>query len=397
LKPIIIDIGSYALKIGFGGEYAPRFDLPLVMGQIKDNIDFITKKRIFHELNIKNLKQEYFLGQEALYLRNYLDLKWLYDGRSILDEFFFEKVFELASDLLKANQTILISQPFYSNVVNQFGEKLFSAYNAYEVIPAVQPLLNFIASGTNTGLMVDIGHFLTQITPVVNGVILGDGARVVDIGGKDITDLLEQLLIERNAFAGVKQSSMLSPESLSETIKELYCYVSRDPAEELDNPRRRGSDIKFPLLYDETIQIQEERFLAPEVLFTPHTKNVDPLDKLIADIVINYDADIQQVLLGNILITGGTSLLPGLAERIYEELVRKFIDFDYKINVVPFARFGSPRYSTFFGAAKLTTTDVYKSFKISRVDYEMSGAINLPVTFLEEFFTIFQKTTGAEA
>jgi len=396
MKPLIMDIGSYALKIGFGGEFAPRFDIPMIVGKVRDNIDFIHRKNLFKDLNITNLKQEYFFGHEAMYLRHILDIDWICNGRTIKDEFFFNKIFEYALDLLKisiTNQTIVLTAPFYSEFGNSVGEKLFSAYNAYEVIPVAQSLLNCLAAGLNTGLIVDIGHFLTQITPIINGVIVTDGVRVVDFGGKDITDLLQNLLIEGDAFGGLQQSSVLSPAALAETIKELFCYVSRNPADELNSSGK--NEINFPLLSGESIQIGVERFLAPETLFTPQKQNVKSLDVLVQEVVSVFDEPIQQALLGNILLTGGTSLLPGLLERVYEELVRKFIDHNYKIKVIPFAKFGSPRYSTFFGASKLTANEIYGSLKISKGDYEYAGKFNTPVTFMENFSTFFDQVAKA--
>jgi len=399
MSPLVFDIGSYSLRVGLSGEYAPRLDLPLISGSIRQNIDFMTKKRIFDQLGMKKFKEEYFYANEALYLRNYLDIQWLYDGRSILDEFFFDKVLENAVELLKKpikDETILITQPFHSNIIAELGAKLLSTHNAYEIVPVFQPLLNMLAYGVKTGLVVDIGHFLTQITPVVNGQILVDGVQVINVGGKDITEIMQGLLSETGAFAGLQESTILSKEAISEIIKEVYCYVSRNPSEELDNPRKRGSAVKFPLLHGEEIKLGVERFLAPETLFAPQKPNTQPLDQLIAGTVGNYDGAIQQALLGNILLTGGTSLLPGLAERLNEELVRDFIDFDYTVNILPFAQFGSPRYSSFFGAAKLATMEFPKSMKVSKANYEMAGTLNIPITLLEEFNTVFDQTKSAQ-
>ena len=396
MKPLILDIGSYALKVGFGGEFAPRLDIPLVMGQIRSDIDFIMKKRIFRELNIRDVKQEYFFGQEAFYLRNHLDLKWLYDGKTILDEFFFSKLFESAmeeANISPANQTVLVTQPFHSNIMTQLGQMLFSTYGIKEIVPAFQPLLNCISGGVQTGLVVDIGFQLTQITPIIIGNIVVDGVRVVDLGGWDITDLLHRLLWDKGSFEGLQESTGISTLGIAEMIKENYGFVSRDPVAAMEE-QRRGGGIRFPLLLNESIAVSAERFLGPEVLFGPQEKAVDPLDKLIFDVVSNYDSTIQQALLSNILLTGGTSLLPGLAERLYEELVRRFINYNYKIEITPFAKYGSPRYSVFFGAAKLGAIEIPDSMKISRIDYKRSG-IQIPIALLEDFNTIFDQVQPA--
>ncbi|TFG05674.1 MAG: hypothetical protein EU536_01420 [Promethearchaeota archaeon] len=396
MKPIILDVGSYSLRVGYGGEYAPRFDIPLITGSIRQEIDFITKKRIFDRLGVKKFKEEYFFGHEALYLQNYLDIQWVYDGKMIQEEFFFDKIVEYAADLLKkslTNQVILFSMPFYSQLGTQLGAKLFSTHGAYEIIPSFQPLLNAIASGVATGLIIDVGHSLTQITPIVNGIIAVDGVQVMQMGGRDITEVLVELLRECNAFASLNESAVLSPIAIAENVKRLFCYVSRNPENELDDPRKRGTEAKFPLLGNEVLQIGVERFLAPEVLFAPQKPGVVALDKALSDVINLYDSAIQGALLGNIVLTGGTSLLPGLAERLYEDLTRTY---NYKVNVIPFAQFGTPRYSTFFGAAKLATIEISAAMKVMKTDYEYAGTLNLPVAMLEEFPTLFAQMKGVE-
>ncbi|MHA1266639.1 MAG: hypothetical protein ACTSRS_15495 [Candidatus Helarchaeota archaeon] len=395
MKPIIFDVGSYSLRVGYSGEYTPRFDIPLVVGSIRSDIDFMTKKRIFDRLGIKKFKQEYFFGHEALYLQNYLDFQWVVDGKTILDEFFFDKIIDYASELLKkplTNQSILYTMPFHSEMGTHFGTKLFSLHKVMEVIPTFQPLLTAMATGLHTGLLIDIGHFLTQITPIVNGMVLVDGVQVIDIGGKDITEVLVSLLKERGAFEELSDSVVLSPWAIAEVIKQTYCYVSRDPGEELDDPKRRGSEIRFPLLGTELLHIGLERMLAPEILFAPQKANIPPLDEIIINLVNSYEGAIQQALLGNILLTGGTSLLPGLTERLSDELTRKYIDYDYKVTIHPFAQYGNPGYSAFFGAAKLASIELPPSMKISKVDFEYAGSLNLPITMLEEFASLLEQT-----
>ncbi|MHA1276209.1 MAG: hypothetical protein ACTSQI_00865 [Candidatus Helarchaeota archaeon] len=395
MKPLLIDVGSFAIKVGFGGEFTPRLDIPLVFGKVRDDLGFMVRRRIFKELGIMKTTQEYFLGAEALFLRNFLELTWISDGKAITDEFFFKKLFENALDSLKikfTNQPILISQPFYTDIVEYIGQLLFSSYNAYEIIPAFQPLLNYLAGGLQTGIVVDLGHQITQITPMINGTIITDGVRVLNIGGKVVTDVLLELLMEKNAFDHLKESAMLSKWAIADTVKELYCYVSRDPEEELGGSREKSVEITFPLLGGEAIQVGVERFLASEMLFMHQKADTLPIHEVIYEIVSKYDPPYQQALLGNILLTGGTSLLPGLSERLYEELTRKFLDANYKIKIHAFAQFGNPRYSSFFGAAKFTASEeIDSALKISRMDYEYKGKIQISTSFMEKFPAIFEQ------
>ena len=45
-----------------------------------------------------------------------------------------------------------------------------------------------------------------------------------------------------------------------------------------------------------------------------------PLSRLISHSLIQIDPDLQSTLLGNVVVTGGTTLLPGFVERLQNEL-----------------------------------------------------------------------------
>ena len=44
------------------------------------------------------------------------------------------------------------------------------------------------------------------------------------------------------------------------------------------------------------------------------------LTQLIRQSLSNVDVDLRGVLLGNIVVTGGTSLIPGFVDRLYNEI-----------------------------------------------------------------------------
>ena len=72
----------------------------------------------------------------------------------------------------------------------------------------------------------------------------------------------------------------------------------------------------------QVITIGSERFRCPEVLFTPSL--VDIQAPGIADMVVNSikkcNAAIRKELFGNVVLSGGTTMLSGIADRLYKDI-----------------------------------------------------------------------------
>jgi actin-related protein 2 len=70
------------------------------------------------------------------------------------------------------------------------------------------------------------------------------------------------------------------------------------------------------------VSINEERFEAPECLFKPHQLGMEApsLSEAIFDTIQRADLDVRAALYGNIVLTGGTTALPGLKTRLQQEI-----------------------------------------------------------------------------
>jgi len=79
----------------------------------------------------------------------------------------------------------------------------------------------------------------------------------------------------------------------------------------------------FAYLHDKLIEIRKERFQCPEALFRPSLLGLQLLG--IHELVINslesLDKDMQSVMVQNIVLTGGSILFPGFADRLQKELL----------------------------------------------------------------------------
>ena len=106
-------------------------------------------------------------------------------------------------------------------------------------------------------------------------------------------------------------------------IKEKLCYISYDL--ELDNRLAEETTVlveSFTLPDGRVIKVGQERFEAPECLFQPHLLDVEQpgLAEMLFNTIQQADVDIRRSLYGHIVLSGGSSMYPGLPSRLEKEL-----------------------------------------------------------------------------
>jgi actin-related protein 2 len=148
--------------------------------------------------------------------------------------------------------------------------------------------------------------------------VLNHLTKRLDVAGRDVTRNLIKLLLRR----GYALNRTADFETVRQ-IKEKLCYVSYDL--ELD---KRLSEDTTVLVEDYTlpdgrvIRVGSERFEAPECLFQPHlVDNESPgLGEFLFNTIQSADVDIRASLFKAIVLSGGSSMYPGLPSRLEKEL-----------------------------------------------------------------------------
>jgi actin-related protein 2 len=143
-------------------------------------------------------------------------------------------------------------------------------------------------------------------------------SRRLDVAGRDVTRQLIKLLLRR----GYAFNRTADFETVRQ-IKEKLCYVSYDL--ELDNKLAEETTIlveSFTLPDGRVIKVGQERFEAPECLFQPHLLDVEQpgLAEMLFNTIQQADVDIRRSLYGHIVLSGGSSMYPGLPSRLEKEL-----------------------------------------------------------------------------
>jgi actin-related protein len=364
-KPIVLDNGSGLTKNGYAGEDRPRSVWPTIIGYPKYT-SIMT--------DVEHYTREYYIGEEALNLRGVLRLVYPVEHGMILDWQAMEKIwhFTFYNDLRvnPAEHPVLLTEPPLNPRKNRekMAEIMFETFNVPAMYVSMQAVLSLYASGRTTGLVVDSGDGVTHIVPIYEGFALTHAINRVDLGGRDITEYLRRLLRQR----GYSLVSSAEREIVRD-VKEKLCYVALEPEKEMKLAEKVAEMQKEYVLPDgEKIVIGAERFLAPEVFFNPGVIGMEatPLDESIVDSIRKCDVDLRRELYANIVLSGGSTMFPGLKERLEKEIKELTPEeVDVKIIAPP-----ERQYSVWMGGSILSSLKTFQKLWITSKEYKEQGS-----------------------
>lgn len=358
---VIFDNGSGLCKAGLSGEIGPRHVISTVIGHPKTKVSLLGVAQ-----------KECHVGEEAQHKRDVLSLKYPIERGIITSwddmEKIWKHVYEHELGLKAFERPVLMTETSLNPVENRkkLTQLMFEQFKVPAFYLSVQAILSLYASARITGLVIDSGYGVTHTIPVYEGYYLPHAVSRLGIAGRDITEFLTKLLLE----SGQRFESLAEKKSIIEDIKEKLCYVAPDPHKELaKRPEEVLKEYKLP---DGTlVRIGSPLFQAPEILFGPGGtgKDAPGLHRMIAHSVTKCDANIHNTLYGNIVLSGGSSLFPGLDERIFKGLEHQ-VPKGVPIKIIaPTDRW----FSTWIGASVITSLTSFKPMWITAADYKDFG------------------------
>jgi actin beta/gamma 1 len=363
-KPLVVDNGTGLSKNGYAGEDQPRSVFPTLIGYPK-------YQSIMSDVD--HYVREYYVGEEAMNLRGVLKLIYPIEHGIVNDWDAMEKVWHYTfHNDLRVNPSehpVLLTEAPLNPASNRekMAEILFETFNCPAMYVSMQAVLSLYASGRTTGLVVDAGDGVIHIVPIYEGFAISHAIGRIDIAGRDITEYLRRLLRQR----GHALTSSAEREIVRD-IKERLCYVALDPEKELKLAEKvSGMEKQYTLPDGETITIGPERFLAPECFFNPSAlgKEEPALDDAIYRAIQDCDIDLRKELYQNIVLSGGSTMFPGLKERLHKELT-ELVPENVEIRIVaPPER----RYSVWIGGSILSSLKTFQRLWVSRKEYQEQG------------------------
>lgn len=363
-KAIVLDNGTGISKNGYAGEDQPRSVFPTMIGIPKYGNILPDQK---------HYTREYYIGEEAMELKGIMKLNFPVEHGIINDWPAMERIWHYTfyTDLRidPSEHPVLLTEAPLNPRLNRekMGEIMFETFNVPALYVATQAVLSLYASGRTTGCVIDIGDGVSHIVPIFEGFALSHAIQRVDLAGRDVTTYLQRLLRQKG------YNLMTSAEKeIVRDIKEKLCYVALDPEKEmLISKKVAGLEKSYMLPDGECVAIGIERFLAPECFFNPSVigKELDPLDDLIVDSISECDVDLRRELYGNIVLSGGSTMFPGIKERLLKE-IREQIPESVDIKII------SPperMYSVWIGGSILASLKTFNRMWITRREYKEMG------------------------
>jgi actin len=121
----------------------------------------------------------------------------------------------------------------------------------------------------------------------------------------------------------------------------------------------------------QVITVGSERFRCPESLFQPSMLGLEGvgIHQTTYNSIMKCDVDIRKDLYSNIVLSGGTTMFPGIADRMTKE-ISSLAPSSMKVKVVAPAE---RKFSVWIGGSILSSLSTFQQMWITKSEYEENG------------------------
>uniref|UniRef100_A0A8C3A4E0 Actin-related protein 10 n=1 Tax=Cyclopterus lumpus TaxID=8103 RepID=A0A8C3A4E0_CYCLU len=290
---IVIDLGAAYTKCGFAGETGPRFIIP---SEIRKPGQQQAIKVVQYNINTEEL---YVILKEFIHLLYFRHLLVNPRDRRVV-----------------IIESILSPSHFRETLTKVF----FKQFEVPSVLFAPSHLMAVMTLGINSALVMDCGHTETLVLPKID---------IRELDGL----LVEQCTVDTDTTTGQSVPAAIGtiPEDTVEDIKVRTCFVSdlqrglkiQEAKFNLDGTAERPApppDVDYPLDGEKILHVKGSiRDSLMEILFEQDNEEKS-VATLILDALVKCPIDTRKVLSENLVVIGGTAMLPGFLHRLLAEI-----------------------------------------------------------------------------
>eukprot|EP01090_Pellita_catalonica_P011908 TRINITY_DN2472_c0_g1_i1.p1 TRINITY_DN2472_c0_g1~~TRINITY_DN2472_c0_g1_i1.p1 ORF type:complete len:235 (-),score=22.98 TRINITY_DN2472_c0_g1_i1:63-767(-) len=175
---------------------------------------------------------------------------------------------------------------------------MIEKFNAPSYYSANAAILGLYATGRATGTVVDCGERMTYVVPVFESHALASCTQKAAFGGRDLTNYLQRI--------SNRERQLYRQQAID--FKHKMCYVALDYEEDLS----RGAYI-----LPDGSAFQTQRFQTPELMLD---KPAVGIHKMTWEGIRHYNLQLRKDLFNNIVLSGGSTMFSGLADRLSKEM-----------------------------------------------------------------------------
>eukprot|EP00028_Trichosphaerium_sp_Am-I-7-wt_P012523 CAMPEP_0168538884 /NCGR_PEP_ID=MMETSP0405-20121227/21459_1 /TAXON_ID=498012 /ORGANISM="Trichosphaerium sp, Strain Am-I-7 wt" /LENGTH=237 /DNA_ID=CAMNT_0008568263 /DNA_START=151 /DNA_END=868 /DNA_ORIENTATION=- len=227
-----------------------------------------------------------------------------------------------------------------------------------------------------TGMVVDCGYGVTHAVPISDGCAVRQAIQSTDIGGKDVTEHLMKILSERGYSFKTAHDK-----AVARDIKEKLTYVAVNFDEEMQRAAESTQGEKSYTMPDDKVVTNTMSVSDVQSLFCPSLigKESRGIYEIMFDAMmksdvyirkdLKSDVYIRKDLYGNIVLSGGCTMIPGIEDRMH----KKTIDYaapGYNIRVVAMPE---RKHAAWIGGSILASLSNFQDKCITKQDYDEYG------------------------
>jgi actin-related protein 2 len=318
--PVVCDNGTGFVKCGFAGDNFPAHIFPSIIGR-----PILRSEEKIQDMELKDI----MVGDDVTKARDMLETAYPITNGIVQNwedmTHLYNYTFEERLKIDPSEHKIMLTEAAMNPKKNRekLVECMFETFNFQGVHCSIQAVLTLYAQGLLTGVVVDSGDGVTHVVPVYDGFVPQNLIRRLDVAGRHVTRYLIKLLLLR----GYAFNRTADFETVRQ-IKEKFCYVAHDIAVE----RRLAQETTVleathTLPDGRVIKIGRERFEAPEALFDPSLIDVESkgMGHMVFDMIQSADIDTRSEYYKHIVLSGGSSMYPGLPSRLERDITNRYL------------------------------------------------------------------------